>query len=397
MALELHTLAQAVDDLSANAAQRLADLDRRLPAIRALLKTIGVAGEELRANIQAALRARWAGAIPTAEAVDAAYPPPPLPARVNILAADGSQIYPDRHGVALYYLINIGSIVFGHGSGEAPRTRSKPEVFFQDADLYEEDGGQIPVQQIDMKRDQRELAELAQLAEADRSVPTVALLDNGLLLYYSLQAPSREQIAEALGPYLKSLDRLKACGAAVAGVVARPRSAGVARLLHLSTLARDEIDRHAELFQSSAAFRQVTDFQLFDFLQPGERSAIFESGSPANLDHYQKAGHSIHFFYLNAGRPGKDSLLRIEVPEWVARDIARLNLVHAAIVEQCRITDGFPYVLMRAHELAVVTVAERREFEQMVTGALVRRGLTPSVSQKAQGKAWTATGKRWYP
>ena len=104
---------------------------------------------------------------------------------------------------------------------------------------------------------------------------------------------------------------------------------------------------------------------------PGERSAVFESGSPANLDYYQKAGHSIHFFYLNAGRPGKDSLLRIEVPEWVARNPAQLNLVHAAIVEQCRVTDGFPYVLMRAHELAVVTVAERREFEQMVTGALV--------------------------
>jgi hypothetical protein len=397
MALELHALSHAVDDLSANAAQRLADLDRRLPAARALLKAIGVASDELRASIQEALRARWAGAIPTAEAVNAAYPLPPLPPRVNVLAADGSQIYPDRHGVALYYLINIGSIVFGHGSREAPRTRSTPEVFFNDADLYEEDGGQIPIQQIDVKRDQRELAELAQLAEADRSAPTVALLDNGLLLYFSLQAPGREQIAAALGPYLESLAKLKACGAAVAGVVARPRSAGVARLLHLSTLARDEIDRHAELFQASAAFRQVTDFQLFDFLQPGERSAIFESGSPANLDHYREAGHSIHFFYLNAGRPGKDSLLRIEVPEWVARNPAQLNLVHAAIVEQCRITDGFPYVLIRAHELAVVTVAERREFEQMVTGALVRRGLTPSVSQKAQGKAWTGSGKRRYP
>jgi len=397
MALELHALSQAVDDLSVNAAQRLADLNQRLPAARALLKTIGTASPELQANVQAALRLRWAGAIPTTEAVDATYPLPPLPARVNILAADGSQIYPDRHGVALYYLINIGSIVFSHGSGEAPRTRSTPEVFFNDADLYEEDGGQIPIQQIDVRRDQRELAELAQLAEADHSAPTVALLDNGLLLYFSLQAPGREQIAEALEPYLESLAKLKACGAVVAGVVARPRSAGVVRLLHLSTLERDEIDRHAELFQASAAFRQVTDLQLFDFLRPGERSAVFESGSPANLDHYRKAGHSILFFYLNAGRPGKDSLLRVEVPEWVARNAAQLDLAHAAIMEQCRITDGFPYVLMRAHELAVVTVAERREFEQMVTAALVRRGLNPAVSSKAQGKAWTGTSKRRYP
>ncbi len=58
---------------------------------------------------------------------------------------------------------------------------------------------------------------------------------------------------------------------------------------------------------------------------------------------------------------------------------------------QSKVTDGFPYVLMRAHELAVVTMAERREFGQMVVGGLLRRGLSPSVSQKAQGKAWTGT------
>ena len=135
---------------------------------------------------------------------------------------------------------------------------------------------------------------------------------------------------------------------------------------------------------------------LFDFLQPGERSALFVNASPANLDHYKPRGHTIYLFYLNAGRPGKDALLRVEVPEWVAQDPAQLDLVHAAIVEQCKVSDGFPYVLMRAHELAVVTMGERREFDQMVTGALIRRGLSPTISQKAQGKAWTGAGKRRY-
>jgi hypothetical protein len=52
---------------------------------------------------------------------------------------------------------------------------------------------------------------------------------------------------------------------------------------------------------------------------------------------------------------------------------------------------------MRAHELAVVTQAERRAFEQMIVGALVRRRLSPSISQKAQGKAWTGAGRRRFP
>jgi hypothetical protein len=50
--------------------------------------------------------------------------------------------------------------------------------------------------------------------------------------------------------------------------------------------------------------------------------------------------------------------------------------------------------LIRAHEQAVVTMDERRALDELVVGSLVRRGLTPSVSAKAQGKLWTGSGKR---
>ena len=46
---------------------------------------------------------------------------------------------------------------------------------------------------------------------------------------------------------------------------------------------------------------------------------------------------------------------------------------------------------MRAHELAVVTMGERRSFDEMVMGAMIRQKLAPVISQKAQGKAWTGT------
>jgi hypothetical protein len=397
MALELNKLMADVNALSGSAVQRLAEQAERLPVARAILNDIAVADDALRRKIRAAGN-RWAGAIPTDQDVHRPYPLPPHPARANVLAADGSQIYPDRHGVALYYLVNVGSLSFRHGSGEAPITQSQPQVFFEDADLYDEDGGQISAQQIDVLRDVGELRELARLAQLEAaSAPTLALLDNGLLLYISLQAQNRSEIEAALRPYLHELDGLKASGAAVAGVVDRPRAAGVLRLLHLHTLHLDEVEQHAERYKSSPAFRHLTDAMLFSFLQPGERSAVFENATPANRDHYQPRGHSVHFFYLNAGRPGKDALLRIEVPEWVAHNPDQLDFVHAAIVEQCRVSDGFPYVLMRAHELAVVTVAERRELEQLVVGALVRRGLQPSLSQKAQGKVWTGAGRQRNP
>jgi hypothetical protein len=396
MALELNKLTQSVNALGENAARRLEELNERLPAAEALLRTISGKDDELRKKIETARRFRWAGAIPSGEAVGASFPPPPHPARANILAADGSQIYPDRHGVAMYYLINVGSIVFRHGLPEAPQCHSQPEVFYEDADLYEEDGGLIPGVMIDAERDIRELGELARLAGSEgAAAPTLALVDNGLLLYISLQTPNERLIDEVIRVYLSHLDSLKQSGAAVAGVVDRPRAQSVVRLLHLATLTPDEVGE--ERLRDLGPFRHVNDGLLFSFLKPGQRSALFVNASPANLDRYQPRGHTIYFFYLNAGRPGKDSLLRVEVPEWVAQDRALLDLVHAALLEQCRVSDGFPYVLMRAHELAVVTVAERREFDQMVIGSLIRRGLSPGLSQKAQGKQWTGSGRRKFP
>jgi len=396
MALELNKLTHEVEALSVNAVQRLHTLADVLPTAQAMLQAIGVAGDELHRKIETAKNFRWAGGIPTAEAVHQAYLLPTLPARLNVIAADGSQIYPDRHGVALYYLINVGSIVFRHGLAQPPSTHSAPQVFFEDTDLYETDGGQIPSIKIDAERDLRELGELARLAQIEAATgPTVALLDNGLLLYISLQSTNERFVDEVIEQYLDRLDLIKASGGAVAGVVDRPRAASVIRLLRLALLNANEIAEAT--LRDLGDFRHLSDATLFEFLQPGERSALFENASPANQDRYRPRGHSIYFFYLNVGRAGRPSILRVEVPEWVALHSSLLDLVHAALHEQSRVTDGFPYVLVRAHELAVVTQTERREFDQMVAGGLIRQGLSPSISHKAQGKAWTGAAKRRYP
>ena len=396
MALELNKLTKDVKALGENLAERLAELAEQLPAAQAALDAIGVADDTLRRKVEAARQHRWAGAIPTAEAVNEAFPLPAVPARYNVIAADGSQVYPDRHGVALYYLINIGSIVFRCGVPQAPDTSSRPKVYYEDDDLYEDEGGQKPKIKIDAERDWGELAELADLAGTEAAqAPTVALLDNGLLLYIYLLSDDQPLIRQLMNRYIDQLDRLAASGAAVAGVVDRPRAASVVRLLHLNGLAPQQITDEA--LRRLGAWERLTDGALFEFLQPGERSALFMHASPANEIYYAPRGHNLYFFYVNAGRTGKSSLLRVEVPEWVAQDAAKLDLVHLALVEQSRVSDGFPYVLMRAHELAVVTLSERRSFDEMVMGALIRQKLRPGISQKAQGKAWTGAGRRRFP
>src|SRR5713226_7476294 len=115
MALELNKLTREVEALGESLAQRLAELAEQLPAARAALDAIGQADDGLRLKIDMARHHRWAGAIPTTEPVNAAFGLPAIPTRYTVIAADGSQIYPDRHGVALYYLVNVGSIVFRCG------------------------------------------------------------------------------------------------------------------------------------------------------------------------------------------------------------------------------------------------------------------------------------------
>jgi hypothetical protein len=398
--LELNKLTHNVDEMGKALADRLASFEQRLPAAQALLEAVSTAAEDLQAKVEKAKNIGWSGAIPTDEPAAAVFAPPPHPARLNIIAADGSQIYPDRHGIALYYLINIGSIVFRHGLGEAPAIHSRPEVFYEDADLYQDDGGQVPSVLIDVRRDVAEVGELARLAALEApQAPTLAVMDNGLILFVAPQVPGGRQGERAVddyqSQYLEHLKAVQRTGAALAGVVDRPRAAHVIRLLCLARLEAGEINQ--DTLRSVAPFEHITDAVLFgDLLWPGQRSALFKHAAKTNQERYAPAGQTVYFFYVNAGGLGRKEMLRIEVPEWVALDPARLDLVHAAVVEQCRLSAGFPYVLMRAHELAVVTLNERREFEQMVVGALIRRGLSPAVSQKAQGKAWTGAAKRRY-
>ena len=51
MALDLSQLTQAVNALSANAAQRAAELEAQLPVARAILAALGPADDDLRRKI----------------------------------------------------------------------------------------------------------------------------------------------------------------------------------------------------------------------------------------------------------------------------------------------------------------------------------------------------------
>ncbi|MDP6792667.1 MAG: DNA double-strand break repair nuclease NurA [Anaerolineales bacterium] len=390
MALELNKLTEQVAGMGATLLARSNDLAARLPQARAALQELDGQDPALQQKIERALSLHWAGAIPTDEPANAIFPCPQHPPLATIIAADGSQVYPDRHGIALYYLINTGSIVFRHGMDDAPTCASQPRLFYENEDLYL---GEQLIQGalVDSQRDLAELRELARLTTAEgEAIPTLALMDNGLLLYLGLHSSEQRRSDEILRDYLRALREIEVAGAAISGVIDRPRAANVLRLLHLAGL--ENADFEAEDLRQLGNYAQLTDRMLFSTLKPGERSALFVNASPENMEKYMPRGHKIMFFYVNTGTAEQSGILRVELPEWVAAQPQQLELVHAGVVEQARFGGGFPYVLIRAHELAVVTWAQRGQLQQMVSGSMQRSGLSPNISRKAQGKQWTDGG-----
>src|SRR3990172_2187779 len=51
-------------------------------------------------------------------------------------AADGSQVYPDRHAAAFFYMVNVGSIDLLQGSGRPPQIATRSNLHFHEDDLH---------------------------------------------------------------------------------------------------------------------------------------------------------------------------------------------------------------------------------------------------------------------
>ncbi len=328
-------------------------------------------------------------AIPTGEPLDAHYPLPAIPDQITVAAADGSQIQPDRHGAVLYHLINVGSLVYRHNSGEAPEAQSIPTLGYAEEDLYE--GGMLVAGNLlDVRRDLAEITHLADVSVSEPPRPTIALVDGSLILWVLDDLPFQER-QKKMADYLEQLDRIRQAGVVVAGFVSRPRHGEVTRLLHLANVDGDA----NRASQEPNPLERLPDRAVFEMLPPGARSALFINPSSINHDHYHPAGHTIHFFYLNLAHEGRRPVIaRLETPAWVAQDEERLALVHGAVVAQARITGDYPYALARADELAYVSSQERGAFEEMVARTLVQSGMHMALSPKQYQKTLTRRGRR---
>jgi hypothetical protein len=401
--LELNRLTRQVDVMGQTLAQRRDDAVKRGAEAREWLTTKPEVTDELNRKIERAREIdEWRrGAKPLGNRLDERHCVTRDVPEVIIIAADGSQIFPDRHAVTTYFLVNTGTIVLRKGSGLAPATESAPEIFFSDEDVYDDEGQMVSNEEVSLLRGRREIEALARLAEQERaalggdlSTPIVALVDGPLLPWLRPDPQRSDKINDEIDFVVQQLERLRKVQAIPVGYVDRPGSAFVLRILELLSLPLENITRES---LRMGRFVGLTDRVLFGDLRPNERTGLFTPYSNAN-DRYARrsGGDRVAFAYLNVAHPSRgetSAVARVEVPGWVAGREDWLDIAQAAIYANCEPT-GYPYVLARAHELAVVTQGEKAELDRLLQQVMLRNGMMPEISVKASNKLLTGHAGR---
>jgi hypothetical protein len=371
MSLDFQQVRQQVRQLGESAPQRESRLQVLRQQARRLLETHAHELEGLRQKVQEVVRSYDPSircAMPAAEPLTAHYPLPPLPAQLVLLAADGSQIFLDRHAAVEYFLINIGTLQMSYGEARSPSITVQSDLYYGD-DLHI--AGAYPSEQ--------KLADLVEQIPGE----IITLTDGRLELWGASPQEaggeaSQPPEARGLEAFLAALERLQASGATAAGYVDKPSEDYVVRLLEVASLPVEQARQRPLL--------GVRDIDLFRaLLAPGERSAVFEVQTRfANIYRRRDASFAPHFFYLNVGRPGHPWLARVDMLAWVAADSQRLDGLHAVLVHQCGMLGArpYPYALHRAHEIARVTPDEKDQLEMMIANELRKYGILVEESNK---------------
>ncbi|GAB4337657.1 MAG: DNA double-strand break repair nuclease NurA [Dehalococcoidia bacterium] len=359
--------------------QQRAEIERGLDLAGRALDRWAADPEAGNARIAAAMAGRDDPyALTTAENPGRVGPVPGDPAPGTVVAVDGSDIGPDRFSAVRCYVLNIGRVALPYGVPGEPALEAEATVDLEAVPGDGEPGPPVTAQSLRLYRDVRELQEGIALAERRLDHGPVTLLLDGTLLPWDLHG--RQVTGVALewfrGETKAALDR----GRDVARSHQRLAVGGYIS----GSAARDVVTSLRELADGVATAWPLSDAQLFArILEDGQRSAVFAATSnrPERVEQYLTADHAVRFFYLRVGA----DIARVEVPAWAA-DAARVEQLHATLVQQCRLCGGYPRALQEAHEQAVISSGDRQQFARLLEHIAGGRGLRALANGKSMSK-----------
>jgi hypothetical protein len=373
MPIDYQQIFTRIKEIGAGARERKRTLDERRAQARKLLADHASELDLLCSKVDTAKQAdsNTRCALPLNESLASHYPPPDSVIQATLIAADGSQINPDRHAAIQFCVVNVGAIQMKLNSGETPEIFTETELLYGD-DLLP-NGYPMSEGLVALKRD---LAERSKLEELSKGIKgSVVTFTDGPIELWGAKGEDANSYEDFVQKYLGVLSRLQSRDVITAGYVDKPSADLVVRLLEIASADNEQIQKMKEFHP----LRGVSDRWLFGehknpLLPPGHRSAVFKIQS--NSEKKYKGVLELHFFYLNVGTEGHPWPVRVEIPKWVVDDKSKLYLLHGVLVEQCRMMGSkpYPYLLHRAHETAVVKMEEKQQIEQMLAMELRNQG-----------------------
>lgn len=381
MTLRMEQVAAALPTVVDRFDQQRAGMQRGLDVAREALGLWAAGPAAGNARIAAAMATRGEPyALATAaEGPDLVVAPPGEPGPVTVVAADGSDIGPDRFSAVRCYVLNIGRVALPYGGFGDPLLDARATVDLEVASGDDESGRPpVTAQSLRLYRDVRELQEALALAGERAGHGAVVMLLDGTLLPWDLHGRQVGGIAlEWFRDETKAaLDRGRDLAEGHEDFSAGAYISGSA--------ARDVVTSLRELVDAPPPGWPLSDAALFArLLGDGDRSALFTATSnrPERVEQFLGPEHAVQFFYLRAG----DDLSRVEVPAWAATP-SRIERLHAALVQQCRLCGGYPRALQEAHEQAVISSGDRQQFARLLEQVAGSRGLHARANGKSMSK-----------
>jgi len=283
------------------------------------------------------------------------------PEDYTIVATDSSPIAPDRHGgMAAYYVINVGQVMLRYGANSTATITTKLE--FGGGLSDEEENIALSGDLLSAKSAVAELEQGLTFGLHHRS--DLVLHDGPLTLWNAANTGGESERLNKR--YYELLNEYQKANLPVVGYVSNPHSESV--INGLRTLKCDKEFPHCgrnakkggEICHPNNAtacqdLRGLMDAQLFGGVLPmGHRSPIFKA---ILREPRQLAAHidEIYFVYLKTGY----EVIRLEFPAWLKQQPRLLEQALALVLDQSVRGDGYPPVLMEAHESAVLRGDDR--------------------------------------
>ena len=282
----------------------------------------------------------------------------------DVLAVDGSQIYPDRHTGINCSLINIGGAYFHYDEQSVFERFSEPFIY---AAHYNENH-ELSADSVDAYRHELELKRSFDLALQYRrqmGCDPFVLFDGSLIFWHLIDKPRVRDFY--LERYCAILKKFYDEQINLACFISLPKSKELINLIRLVLKYKN----------TNVAINNSADADMLrSFLFPGERTIMFEN-HVSIVGEYPEHMRP-YFFYFNTG----PEVVRIETPFWIANDDDRLKRLELIIADQCLKGDGYPIALAEAHEAAVVKHRDQKMFFHMIQCLTHRTTMSRKLSKK---------------